>query len=55
MAISTISILHNLQSRQLVGVAGVGTGQMPCAILHADAEDSEILMMLSDAKAVGGG
>ena len=28
---------------------------MPRAILHADAEDSKILMMLGDAKAVGGG
>ena len=55
ITVSAIGILHNFQSRQLVGVAGVGTGQIPRAILHADAEDSDILMMLGDAKAVGGG
>ena len=55
MAISTIGILDDFQARQLVGVTSVGTGQIPRAILHADAEDSDILMMLGDAKAVGGG
>ena len=54
MTVSTIGILHDFQSRQLVGVAGIGTGQIPRAVLHADAEDSNILMMLGDAKAVGG-
>ena len=53
MTVSTIGILDDFQSRQLVGVAGVGTGQIPRAILNTNAEDSDILMMLGDAKAVG--
>ena len=54
MTVSTIGVLHDFQPRQLVGVASVGTCQIPRAVLHADAEDSNILMMLGDAKAVGG-
>ena len=53
MTVSTIGILNDFQPRQLVGVAGVGTGQIPRAILNTNAEDSDILMMLGDAKAVG--
>ena len=55
MTFPTIGILDDFQSRQLVGVAGVGTSQIPRAILHTDAEDGDILVVLGDAKAVGGG
>lgn len=55
MAVSAVSILDDFQPRQLVWITGVGTGQVPRTVLHADAEDCNILMMLGDAEPVGRG
>ena len=52
---AAVGILHDLEAGQLVGIARVGTGQVPRAAGDADAEDGQVLGILSDAQGVGGG
>ena len=51
---AAVGILHDLEAGQLVGIARVGTGQIPRATGDADAEDGQVLGILGNAKGVGG-
>jgi len=52
---AAVGILNDLEAGQLVGIARVGTGQVPSAAGDADAEDGQVLGILGNAKGVGGG
>ena len=52
---AAVGILNDLEAGQLVGIARVGTGQVPRAAGDANAEDGQVLGILSDAQGVGGG
>ena len=52
---AAVGILNDLEAGQLVGIARVGTGQVPRAAGDADAEDGQVLGILGNAKGVGCG
>jgi len=48
-------VLHDLEAGQLFGIAGVGSDQVPRAVVDGDAEDGDVLVMLGNAQAAGRG